>query len=564
VTSSESAREGVSVQFDAPARMRDGTILRANVYRPAGYGPWPTLLTRLPYGKDDARIFSMWLDPVQAAHAGFMVVVQDTRGCGSSEGEWLPFRFERNDGYDTVEWAARLAGSSGRVGMFGFSYFGSTQWMAAIEQPPSLHAIAPGLTWSEPLDGLFARGGAVELGLTLPWTLMMGVGHVLRLPLAEIERARRVEAILDDYDSLPSAGYWDLPVNDMAVLGRHALPDLGTIATRNDPEVASWSRVAGNHKHAQVPSLNIGGWYDVCLQGTLDNYAAMAALGRPTRLVVGPWSHDEALGDPIGQLCFGVRSGTRGVPTAEMPGLVDLQLDWFTRHLTDRPEPPPETEAPVRIFVMGANEWRDEMAWPPARARPRRWFLGPDGSLSRVAPSPVGAFTEFEYDPRAPVPTVGGHIVMEPWIPSGAFEQSRVEERADVCVFTSDPLVENLEVIGRVRAVLHAASSAPATDWVVRLCDVHPDGRSFNVCDGIVRVETDADEPHALEVSLWSTCIEFRTGHRLRVHVTSSSFPRWDRNLNTGNQRAKRLESARQRVFHETARASWIELPVIE
>jgi len=562
----DQAREQVTVEFDVPAQMRDGVTLCANVYRPPGEGPWPTLLTRLPYGKDDARELAFWLDPVKAARQGFVVAVQDTRGRFASEGDWVPFKYEREDGYDSVEWAARLPGSNGRVGMYGCSYFGNSQWMAALERAPSLGAICPGLTWAEPLDGLFSRGGALELGLSVPWTLQTGAAHLERIYLAEGDRERRIAALVRDLDRLAADGYWDLPVDDMAVLRRHDVPDLGTVAMLSNPDVPTWCRVAGQHERVTVPTLHIGGWHDIFVQGTLDNYMAMAALGRPCRLIVGPWSHDDTLSDPIGELCFGAWSSAMGAPICEDGDLSDLQLAWLRRQLgaeTALNQTPAET-LPVRIFVMGRNEWRDETAWPLERARIVRWFLGADGGLRPHVPVSGAALTEFAYDPADPVPTVGGHTVMGPNYPAGAFDQARVEERQDVLVFTSEPVQRDLEVTGRVRVVLHAESSATSTDWVARLCDVHPDGRSFNLCDGIVRVADGADTCRRIEIDLWSTSNVFLRGHRLRVHVTSSSFPRWDRNLNTGDQRGRRHEVARQHVYHDAERPSFIELPVID
>jgi putative CocE/NonD family hydrolase len=555
---------GVAIELDAPARMRDGTVLRADVYRPHGDGPWPTLLARLPYGKHEWAMME-WLDPLAAARAGFMVVVQDTRGRFASEGEWTPLAHERADGFDTVEWAARLPGSNGRVGMFGCSYLGSAQWMAAVEQPPSLAAIAPGLTWCEPLDGLHARGGALELGLMAPWSLEMAAGLLPRLALSEAERRQRLETLIDDYDALVASGYQQLPLTELAPLLRAGAPDLGGLRMQREPHVAEWTRVAGLHDRVTVPSLNVGGWHDLFIQGTLDNYAAMAALGRPARLIVGPWTH-KAFADPIGELSFGMRARRLGGPSHPEGDLTGVQLAWFRRHLApadagaDAREP---DEPPVRIFVMGRNRWRDERAWPPVRARSERWFLSGDGALRPGAPRGDDRPSEFRYDPGDPVPTHGGALLMAPSFPLGPLDQARIEARPDVLLFTSAPLERELEVTGRVRVVLHAESSAPSTDWVARLCDVHPDGRSYNVCDGIARVAQGADAPGRVEVDLWSTSIAFLAGHRLRVHVTSSSFPRWDRNLNTGDQRAPRMAVARQRVHHDAERPSWIELPVI-
>lgn len=559
----EIAQRTVTMQLDVPARMRDGVTLRANVYRPEGDGPWPVLLTRTPYGKDATEAAS-WLDPLRAVRAGFIVVVQDTRGRFASDGEWEPFRYESEDGYDTVEWAARLPGSNGRVGMFGASYLGNTQWTAAIEQPPSLAAIAPSLTWSDPLEGLFARGGAVELGVTLPWALGTGAAHLARLSLSEAERARRLQTLFDDFDGLIDDGYWDLPVNDTAVMRRNDVPELGGIRALADRSVAEWCAIAGRHDRVTVPSLHVAGWHDNLTQGVLDSYLAMAALGRPARLVVGPWTH-LTFADAIGEQCFGIRSSRLGPPAHPEGDLDDVHIAWFRRYLDPGAACAAQTaEAPpVRIFVMGHNQWRDEQAWPLARAREQRWHLHADGTLAPDLPGADAAPTTFLYDPADPVPTVGGNHVLVPAYPPGPYDQARVEARPDVLVFTSEPLQYELEVTGRVRVVLHAASSAPSTDWVARLCDVHPDGRSYNVCDGIIRIADGADELQRIAIDLWSTSNAFLAGHRVRVHVTSSNFPRWDRNLNTGRQDEPRFETAHQTIHHDAARASWIELPVI-
>jgi putative CocE/NonD family hydrolase len=541
---------GVEIALDVPVRMRDGVVLRANVYRPAGAGgPWPTLLLRTPYRKDLASELA-WcgIDPVEAVRRGFIVVVQDTRGRFASDGEWEPLRHEALDGWDTIEWAARLPGSNGRVGTYGGSYCGSTQWMPAIERPPSLAAICPLMTWSDPFDGLFARGGAVELGLTVLWTLLTGLDHLLRIGAG----ADAVEAVLDELDGLGDACR-GLPVAELAAL-RRGSPELGGVRASVDPAGAADVGVAGRHERVEVPSFHVGGWYDCFVQGTLDGYEAMVACGREARLIVGPWTH-ERFADPVGELSFGTRSGREAV---DVQG---LQLAWLRAQLD--PQAPPADGPAVRIFTMGRDAWRDEAAWPPARARAERWLLRAGGALAPGEPDAAAPPSAFAYDPADPVPTVGGATVMWPAHPPGPLDQAAVEARADVLVFTSEPLERELEVTGRVRVVLHAVSSTPSTDWVARLCDVHPDGRSFNVCDGIVRVAAGADELRRVEIDLWSTSIAFLPGHRLRVHVTSSSFPRWDRNLNTGDQRAARMQVARQTVFHDADRASWIELPAI-
>jgi putative CocE/NonD family hydrolase len=554
----------ITVEFDVEARMRDGTILRANIYRPDGKGPWPTLLARLPYGKDRNPEVYTWLDPIEAARQGFMVVVQDTRGRFRSDGEWSPLRFEARDGYDSVEWAGRLAGSNGRVGMYGMSYYGNVQWTAALEHPAALKAISPAVTWSDPLDGLFARGGAIELGLGLFWSLLTGVDQLSELQIPAIERASAIERHLDEIDELAADGYWHLPVQEIPALERDYMPDIGTFTMLSEPAVASLSTVAGRQDEVTIPSLHIGGWYDVFAQGVLDNYVASTTAERPAQLVMGPWYHDlTTVSDRVGDLSFGVRSAALGAPISQGGDINDLQLRWFRRHLGTDLDGNVLEEAPVRIFVMGRNEWRDEDAWPLARAKPVCWYFWPQGQLRPESPGPDGGTTGFTYDPVDPVPTVGGPIEMAPSFRRGPLEQAPVEARPDVCLFTSPPLEHDLEVTGRIRAKLHVGSSAPSTDWVARLCDVHPDGRSFGICDGIHRLTDDATSPQDVEIDLWSTSHVFLAGHRLRVQVTSSCFPRWDRNLNTGAQRESRWQTARQQIFHDAERRSSVELPLV-
>jgi putative CocE/NonD family hydrolase len=552
----------VVVDHDVPVRMRDGVVLQANVYRPETGDRLPTLLTRTPYNKDEIR-HAAWsgIDPVGTARAGFVVVVQDVRGRYASEGQWQPFASERCDGYDTIEWAADLPWSNGRVGMYSGSYCGNTQWLAALARPPALAAISPAFTWSEPTNGLLARGGAVELGLGLFWALEHGYDTVARDVTDSAELQLRAASLMDEWNRLPRDGYWELPVNEVPILRRHGVPALGGIRAIDNPEAADWSRIAGHYDDVAIPTFHTAGWYDIFIQGTLDNYMAMADRQRETRLVVGPWSH-QALADPVGQQRFGPLSARDAAPIHAHTSWRDLHLAWLRRHLLpdQTVELPP---APVRIFVMGRNEWRDESEWPLRRARSQRWFLRSGGSLTQTAPLQREGPSSYTYNPMNPVPTIGGNGVPSGEYPAGPIDQAGVEARRDVLVFTSEPLRDDLEATGRVRVVLYAQSSAPSTDWVARLCDVHPDGRSLNLCDGILRVVSGAHDGQRYELDLWSTSNLFLRGHRVRVQVTSSSFPRWDRNLNTGDQNESSHQIARQRIYHDAERASHIELPVI-
>ncbi|MEH0573265.1 CocE/NonD family hydrolase [Streptomyces sp. B21-108] len=552
----------IQIEFDVPAEMRDGTVLRADVYRPGGTGPWPVLLTRLPYGKQSPMV-ALILDPVAAAKRGFMVVIQDTRGRFASEGEWEPWTYEENDGYDTVRWAAALPGSNGSVGMIGGSYFGNTQWMAALSKPPELKAIAPLITWSDPDDGLWARGGAIELGITVPWSLMQGADTLMRRHRTDLEGlVSGVTGLVQNLDGLASGGYGELPSGRFPAFARHDLPELGYERSRREPEWARSCRVAGRHDEVDLPTFQVGGWYDIFTQGTLDNFAAMRRAGRSATLVMGPWTHTNWR-NVVGDVNFGFAAnsdfmGMRG-------RLTDMQFDWFQRTIGDGEALEPDT-GQVLLFVMGINQWREETEWPLSRAVDTDFHLRADGRLTLERPSTAEQPEEFTYDPMDPVPTTGGALLMADEFRPGPLDQAVVEARDDVLVFTTEPLAEDTEVTGRVRAVLFASTDGPSTDWVARLCDVDEHGVSRNVADGIVRVRA-ATPGEAAEhvVDLWSTSIVFRAGHRIRVQVTSSNFPRWDRNLNTGEpeETATTARVARQQIFHDPDRPSCIVLPVV-
>ncbi|QYX82623.1 CocE/NonD family hydrolase [Streptomyces akebiae] len=552
----------IRIEFDVPAEMRDGTVLRADVYRPAGTGPWPVLLTRLPYGKQMPLLAGI-LDPLAAARRGFMVVIQDTRGRFASEGEWDPWTHEESDGYDTVRWAAALPGANGSVGMIGASYFGNTQWMAALSKPPELKAIAPMVTWSDPDDGLWTRGGAIELGITAPWTLMMGPDALMRRHGADpATLGGSLVSLVQDLDGLAGGGYGELPAGRFPAFVRHDLPELGYERSRREPEWARSCTVAGRHDEVDLPTFQVGGWYDIFVQGTLDNFTAMRRAGRSATLVVGPWSHanqQHVIGDV--NFGFGANSALMGMRGR----LTDMQFDWFQHTIGDDEALEPDT-GKVLLFVMGINQWREETEWPLSRAVERDFHLRADGSLTPEPPSTAEQPEEFTYDPMNPVPTTGGALLMTDDFRPGPLDQTAVEEREDVLVFTTEPLTEDTEVTGRVRAVLFAATDGPSTDWVARLCDVDEHGVSRNVTDGIVRVRAATPgEPAEHVVDLWSTSIVFRAGHRIRVQVTSSNFPRWDRNLNTGEPEdsATTARVARQHIYHDPERPSRIVLPVI-
>lgn len=554
----------VLIDFDVPVPMSDGTTLRADVYRPGGgAGPWPVLLQRGPYGKRGPS--AQAIDTLAVVARGYIVVQQDTRGRFASEGEWQPFDHEISDGRDTVAWAATLPGSSGEVGMFGVSYTGSTQWSAAISGAPALRAIAPGLVWADPLDGLYQRGGATELGLNGFWSLMTGASH---LPRRYDGRDLMVafRSLVTDFDGMAKTGYWELPAGRLPAITRYGGPDIGTEASLNDPTAELPHRVAGRHDAISVPAYHIAGWYDAFEQGVLDSYAAMAATGTPAKLLVGPWTHFDtgAAGGSRGEINYGLQASVTSI--AGRGSLTDFEVRWFD-HWLKREDTGVLDEPPVKIFVMGANVWRDENEWPLARAVDTDFYLGTNGTLGTLAPTADddGGHDDYTYDPADPAITRGGAVVMTPDFPPGPADQSVVEAREDVLVYTSDVLDADVEVTGRIRATLFATTDGPSTDWVVRLCDVDAEGVSRNLTDGILRAKTEPGAVGEYEVDLWSTSNVFLAGHRIRLHITSSNFPRWDRNPNTGEPatEATTFRVARQRIHRDRSHPSRITLPII-
>jgi putative CocE/NonD family hydrolase len=578
--------EEITVQRNVPAVMRDCTTLNSNVYRPAAGGPYPVLLTRLPYGKD-LSADTTYFDPMKAALRGYVVVVQDVRGRYASEGKFTPFVREFEDGYDSVEWAARLPGSNGTVGMFGLSYFGKTQWHATVMQPPSLRSLAPGQTWGNHLNGVQMRGGVQELGLMQYWAQSALALEILfrehrEEPEKIEEKLPHLVASIDEL--LAGGGYGALPLAELP--DPHGLTPFvrGGFARGLDHEDWDYLNIDGKYDRVEVPAFHIGGWYDCFIGDTLRQYGAMkeraqAAGMRPPRLLVGPWTHGN-FGSTVGDLDFGV--GSSGLFLNYRGDLTDAHLRWFDATLKGD-EGVLEETPPVEVFVMVENRWRGYEEWPIPGSYSERWHLHAGGLLSREKPAQSEP-DEYDYDPKAPVPTIGGAILMAPIHRPGARDQRPNEERPDVLVYTSEVLQRDYTVLGPVHVTIFAASSTPDTDFVARLVDVHSDGRAIVVTDGIIRASARESYPapgvirpakpghvepgrvYAYAIDLWATGITFKAGHQIRVEITSSSFPRWERNPNTGESgvRSARTEVGRQRIFHDPERPSHLTLTVVD
>lgn len=572
----------VKVDYDVAATMRDGVVLRANVYRPddGGAQTYPVLLTRLPYGKD-LPLGSSFLDPAQAARRGYIIVVQDVRGTFASGGDWYPFKHEHEDGLDSVAWAARLPGANGQVGMYGASYFGQTQWMAATA--PDLRAMAPTITWAD-AEETTLRNGVLEWGVQASWLLQQGLGQLFRRYANDPQAlGKAVYGMVNSYDNLPTQGYPSLPLNQFAPLLALGLnqPLADAIHGRDTGDYDGLPHGPQDYDHIALPMLHTGGWYDIFLKGTIRNFNEMRTRGRTDQyLVIGPWTHG-VFSPLIGDLYFGMASS--GALIDLQIDIMSLQLQFFDRFLKQRPSLF-DRQPPVKYFVMGANVWKSAETWPPAEASEQRWYLhsgghantaAGDGALSDVRPGDEPG-DSYIYDPLNPAPTVGGPTLMHSVYRAGPIDQAPVERRDDVLVFTSAPLARPLEVSGPVSVTLHVATDAPDTDFVARLVDVYPDGRAIPITDGVTRMRyrdgaqapaepLDARQAYAISIDLWATSVMFLPGHRIRLDVTSSSFPRWERNLNTGQSNATTTEarSARQTILHDSGHPSYVSLSVV-
>ena len=546
----------VQVQYNVMVPMRDSVRLSTDIYRPDAEGSYPVILTRNPYGngsgQNDSRQGNFW------ASRGYVYLYQDVRGRYDSEGAWYPTAHEGEDGQDAIQWAAEQPWSNGKVAMIGGSYMGIDQWQAACLGSPNLKTIVPILS---PLSAYrsFHPGGAFLLGQAA-WALRMA--------------GRTAQAQRHDW----SWHFWHLPVVELDNAMGYEIPFWRDwVQHANYDEYWEQIDFAAKIENVGIPTFKIGGWYDAWLAGTLSSHSLLQEQTKSPhtlqKLIIGPWPHTANPGRKTGEIDFGPDAGVQ----------FDLvALPWMEYWLkgTDNTI---ETEAPVRLFVMGENRWRSEETWPPAGVQYQPYYLHSggganssqgDGTLSSVEPQKE-PFDRFDYDPRNPVPTRGGNLAGIPGFEPGPLDQAPVEARHDVLVYTSAALEQDMEVTGPLTMTLHAASSALDTDFTAKLVDVHPDGRAFNLADGIVRARfresltapslLEPGKVYRLRIDLMATSNVFKKGHRIRVQVSSSNFPRFSRNLNTGNspERDTAMVTAAQRVYHEPDYPSHILLPVI-
>lgn len=593
-TQTTAAGGEVIIDHNVPARMRDGVILRADIYRPKADGKYPVLLTRTPYNKDGEMSLG-----VVAAQRGYVLIAQDTRGRYASEGEWYPFKHESNDGYDTIEWAASLPYSNGKIGMYGGSYVGATQYLAAIANPPHLAGIFPDITASNYHNGWTYQGGAFEQWFNESWTTGLAMNTLER-------RDDAAGNALAGTKVLPLAAY---PILDPVSQDGLAPYFTDWLAHPNyDSYWKQWS-IEAHYSAIHVPVYGSGAWYDIFLRGTLRNYmllktqAGSEAARTNQRLLIFVGGHAGGSSSAkVGGVDFGPR-----LPI-DLNAVMFRWYDWILKGIDNGMA----AEKPVRIFVMGKNEWRDEADWPLARAVSTHYYLHSggkanslrgDGSLSTTLPGDEASERQvtdrkrngrqtsdmaserqtsgnekdsFVYDPADPVPTIGGPLCCGA-LPTGIGpeDQRPAEDRSDVLVYTTPAFTKDTEVTGPVSLDLYVSTSAVDTDFTGKLVDVWPNGFAQNLTEGILRLRYRNSEEtpelanpgqiYRVTLDLVATSNVFLAGHRLRLEVSSSNFPRFDRNLNTGAVQAlgTTFVKATNVVYHDRAHPSALILPIV-
>jgi putative CocE/NonD family hydrolase len=554
-----STRE-IRIEFDQRVPMRDGITLSADIYRPIDSSDksitYPVILTRTPYMKLSER---MLVPAKYFAERGYVFVAMDVRGRGDSDGVFVPYINEGQDGYDAIEWCASQPWSDGNVGTIGSSYPGCIQWLAALQKPPHLRAMVVRVTPSDPF---------VETPTGLPSPMTLCWLHYVSGRMNQL-----MEAV--DWERV----YEHLPLITMDERAGRRNPHWR--ANIEHPQLDDYWKPRGyqdKFEQVDIPVLHISGWYDDEQIGTPLNYIGMTTRGATPaaragqRLLMGPWGHVVNTVSKLGEVDFGPQA------------LIDLrgeELRWFNRWLKDYTNISATAEEfPVRIFVMGVNEWRNEREWPLARTQWMRFYLHSggcansrfgDGTLSTTNPADEPT-DSYRYDPAHPVPFITDPTSSQV---GGPDDYSTIERRDDVLVYVTEPLTEEVEVTGPIRVDLYASSSAPDTDFMAKLVDVWPSGFVQRLCDGMIRARfrEGMERPSLIEpgriyhysIDSWNTSQVFKAGHRIGLEIASSAFPKYDRNLNTGAPLGVTTEMAvaEQRIYHDVEHPSAVVMPIV-
>lgn len=558
----------VRIEANVRVPMRDGVTLSTDIFRPDAPGKFPAILIRTPYGKATTTSVpqAQWF-----AERGYVVLQQDVRGRWDSDGHFYAFKNEANDGYDADEWIGQQPWFSGKLGTMGGSYVGYTQWAQAVRGSKYLTAIAPTVTTPQIYGNWFYIAGALHYGFAFPWGGVSIDGHVAQYNTG------------NDWATI----FRHLPIVTSTEAAYHRTEhykDWVAHPTRD----AYWDGISfdNDYEKISVPALSVDGWYDIFMRGAITDDEQIRKRGKTQearmgkRLMIGPWAHSSG-----GRVALTGNGADPNPIDFGDDAVVDMQkvyLRWFDYWLKGMNNGV-STEPPIKIFVMGDNYWRYENEWPLARTRYTNYYINSngkansqlgDGTLSLEAPVDRPPDT-FAYDPENPVPSMGGNVCCS-MVPSGPWDQRPVERRDDVLIYTTPPVTQPTEITGPLSMTLYAATSAKDTDWTAKLVDVYPNGYVLNIQSGIVRARyrDGARQPANLiqpgkayeyRIDMWATSYVFQPGHRIRLEISSSDFPRFDRNLNTGEDTGigTRMEIAHQTVYHNRQYPSHLRLPII-
>lgn len=543
----------IRFQKDVYLTLKDGTRLAADIYKPTGEGPFPVLLMRQPYGKDIASTV-VYAPPVFFARQGFLVVIQDVRGRGKSEGTFQPFIQEQEDGLETIDWAADLPDSNGRVGMYGFSYQGYTQLAPSLAQPDPLKAIAPHMTAFDLYSGWFYRDGLLQLASTLGWGNQMLREDVWR------SQAREAYQALETSWLNPSALSRQLPVSECDPLTREDAPTYVRDWLSHENYDPFWKPldILAQADQIRIPVFHLSGWYDFYTRGSFDGYRSLHKRDPNNQyLVAGPWVHlpwgDRAhLGETWG--------------SAAALDTDSLLVQWFKKWLTD--EEPSESLSGAKYFLLGSNHWESDAQWPPADAELTKLHLTSrgransrfgDGQLTYESSS--GPSDTYNYDPEVPVLAPGGSYSGSlAWGPS---DLSSSQQGNNLLVYTSPPFPEETRLVGQVTASLSVDSSAPETAWVCRLSRVTKNGQAWFLTLGCACWSRDPENA-SIRIHFDDTACTFFAGESLRLDIASSAFPLLIRHPNTSTSPARisdsaEFERATQVIHHNADQPSFLE-----
>ncbi len=536
--------------------MRDGVSLATDLYLPTTPAPYPAIAVRTPYTKEEGRIVAEFF-----ARYGYAVAIQDVRGRHASQGDFYPFRNEVNDGIDMIHWLKQQSWCSGKIGAFGGSYLGFTQWAMATGNP-EITSIAPAFITANLYSGIYSAGAFGKLTF-LQWCLTSYGRYGDMGGAANIQKGYRHFPLVESDD----VALRDIPFYDDWV--GHPAPD------------SYWQALSVDHRFAELraPAFLTAGWYDFFLEAQLQDFqllqrTAPSYVRENTKILIGPWNH--SFFNP-NQKQYGIRQGWLEVIPFEFVKEIKAWYDYSLKGIPNGWD----RRTPLRLYVLGENRWRDEQTWPPANVSDQLFYvhskgkaqtLQGDGLLAPGVPADAEPADSFPYDPRSPVPTKGGsHGLPET---CGPVDQRDIEGRSDVLVYSTAPLKKPLLVMGPVRMRLFASSTAPDTDFTAKLVDVLPDGRALIICEGVVRARyrNGFEKPEFLEpgkiykfeIVVGNTAILFQSGHRIRVEISSSNFPRYDPNPNTAGEIAfeRSPATASQQVFHSHEYPSALILPV--